>query len=499
MRQYDAVVVGAGPNGLAAAIVLALAGRAVLLREAAGEIGGGLRGAELTLPGFFHDICASVHPLGASSPFFNALPLAEHGLEWLHPEIPLAHPFDDGSVALLHRSLDETAAGLGADGRAWRRLMGPYAADWNKLAADVLAPLRLPRHPLLLARFGLRGIRSAWGLATSWFDGEHARALFGGNAAHAMVPLTQSPTAAFGLTLAVAAHAVGWPIARGGSRRIAEALASYFRSLGGEIVTDAPVETIGEVATARTVLLDVTPRQFLRIAGHRLPSDYRRALERYRYGAGSFKMDWALDGPIPWRSSECARAGTVHLGGTLAELARSEDAPLRGEVPERPFTLLGQPTVVDPSRAPAGKHVAWAYCHVPRGSTVDMTERIEAQVERFAPGFKDRVLARRALSPADFERHNRNLVGGDISAGVMDLRQLFFRPVARLNPYSTPLEGVYLCSAATPPGGAVHGLCGYYAARSALGRTVLPPPLAIPRGAEEGRRLRLDVRAGAGA
>lgn len=475
MTERSAEVVGSGPNGLAAAIVLAQAGWRVRVHEAMETVGGGTRTAELTLPGFRHDVCSAVHPLAVSSPFFRSLPLAEHGLQWVHPEACLAHPLDDGRTALLERSVDATAETLGADARAWRRLVGPWVERWGHLAADVLGPLTRPDHPLLLARFGLVGARSAYGLARARFRDEPARALFAGNAAHSMVPITRSPTAAFGLTLAVAGHAVGWPVARGGSQAIADALASYLRSLGGEIRTGAPVGNIDELPPGRAVLLDLTPRQVLRLAGHRLPPRYRRALERFRYGAGAFKVDWALDGPIPWASPGCARAGTVHLGGTLDELAASENAPLRGRVPARPFVLLGQPTLFDPSRAPAGKHVAWAYCHVPHGSGVDMREAIEAQVERFAPGFRARILARHVLDPAALERHNPNLVGGDISAGVMDLRQLFFRPVPRQVPYETPLRGVYLCSASTPPGGAVHGMCGYYAARAVLGQRLRAP------------------------
>lgn len=474
-RQFDAVVVGSGPNGLAAAIVLARAGRSVLVREAAGTVGGGVRSAELTLPGFTHDVCAAVHPLGASSPLFRNLPLAAHGLEWVHPPAPLAHPFDDGTVAMLERSITETAVQLGDDGAAWKRLLTPFTTAWLPLAADILGPLRLPKHPLRLGRFGLVAMRSAAGLVSRRFTGDAAKVLIMGNAAHSMVPLTRSPTAAFGLTLVCAGHAVGWPIARGGSQRIAEALVTYLRSLGGAVQTGAPVERIEEVEDVGTVLFDVTPRQFLRIAGHKLPVRYSRSLERFRHGPGVFKLDWALSGPVPWRAAQCARAGTVHLVGTMRDLLRAEHAAFHGELPERPFVLFGQPTLVDPSRAPEGRHVGWAYCHVPHGSVADMTERIERQVERFAPGFRDLILVRHAMTPEALERHNPNLVGGDISGGVMDLRQLFFRPVRRLNPYRTPLPGVFLCSASTPPGGAVHGMCGYYAARTALGLPLTEP------------------------
>lgn len=476
MATPDAVVVGSGPNGLAAAIAMARAGRSVVVREQADVIGGGTRTEELTLPGFLHDVCSTVHPLGVSSPYFRALPLAEHGLERIHPPTCLAHPLDDGSVGLLERSMDATGASLGEDAQAWKRLLGPWVKRWLVLAEDVLGPLEFPDHPLMLAHFGLYGVRPAYGLAKRAFKGERARALFAGNAAHSMVPLTRSPTAAFGLTLAGAGHAVGWPIARGGSRSIAHALAGCLRSLGGEIVTGAPVENIDELAGVRTILLDLTPRQVLRVAGHRLPGRYRRALERFRYGAGSFKMDWALSGPIPWRNPECLRAATVHLGGTLDEVAASEHAPLAGKVPEKPFVLLVQPTLFDPSRAPEGKHVAWAYCHVPFGCDVDMTRAIEDQIERFAPGFRDVVLARSVMPPSALEAHNPNLVGGDISAGAMTLRQVFFRPALRPNPYATPVRGLYICSASTPPGGAVHGMCGYYAARAALHRKMEAPP-----------------------
>jgi phytoene dehydrogenase-like protein len=466
MRAYDAVVVGAGPNGLAAAIVLARAGRSVLVREANETVGGSARSAELTLPGFVHDVCSAVHPLAAGSPFFRILPLAEHGLEWVSPPAPLAHPFDDGTAAVLERSVEATAVTLGADAGAYRRLMSPLAADWPLLETALLGPPKLPRHPLALARFGLRALRPARRLAEGWFEGARARALFAGLAAHSFLPLEKVPSAAFGLVLGITGHAVGWPFPRGGAQRIADSLASYFRSLGGEIETGARVGSIDELPPARAVLCDVTPRQLVRLAGDRLPAGYRRKLERYAYGPAAYKVDWALDGPVPWRAKECARAGTVHLGGTLEEVAASERAAWRGEHAEKPFVLVAQPSLFDPTRAPAGKHTLWAYCHVPFGSTFDMTERIERQVERFAPGFRDRVLARSVMSPANLERHNANLVGGDINGGAQTIRQLLTRPTLRL--YSTPRKGLYMCSSSTPPGGGVHGMCGHAAARRAL-------------------------------
>jgi phytoene dehydrogenase-like protein len=439
-----------------------------VVRESQATVGGGLRSSELTLPGFTHDVCSAVHPLAIASPFFRTLPLADHGLEWVQPPVPLAHPLDDGTAALLERSLDVTAEGLGPGGRGWRRLIGPLARDWDQLSQDVLAsPLRVPHHPILMARFGLRGLRSATGLARG-LRGTAARALFAGNAAHSFLPLEAAGSAAFGLVLSILGHAAGWPVVRGGSQCLADALAAYFRSLGGEIVTAAPVAHLDELGPARLVLLDLSPLQVLRIAGDKLPPGYRRALERYRHGTAAFKLDWALDGPVPWTAAECARSATVHLGGTLEEIAASESALPRGTVHERPFVLLVQPTLFDPTRAPAGKHTAWAYCHVPNGFTLDVSGRIERQVERFAPGFRERILARSVLTPADLERRNANLIGGDINGGTMDLRQVFARPVARPTPYRTPLKGVYLCSASTPPGGGVHGMSGYHAARAAL-------------------------------
>ena len=464
----DAVVVGAGPNGLAAAIALARAGLSVRVLEAADSVGGGARSAELTLPGFVHDVCSAIHPLGVASPFFRSLPLAEHGLEWIEPPAALAHPFDDGTAALLERSPEATVHAVGADDEQWRRLFAPLVRDADSLLEDVLAPLHVPAHPLLLARFGARAGLPATALARLSFGGERARGVFAGLAAHSMLPLGRPPTAAFGLVLGLLGHAVGWPFPRGGSQQLSDALASYLRSLGGEIETGRRVESLAELGDPRVVLLDVTPRGLLALAGDRLPPFYRRRLERYRYGPGVFKLDWALDGPIPWRAEECARAATVHLGATLEEIAASEAAPARGEIAERPYVLLAQQSLFDPTRAPAGQHTAWAYCHVPNGSRVDMTERIELQVERFAPGFRERILARSALGPADLERHNPNNVGGDINGGAATLSQLFTRPVARVSPYTTPLPGVFLCSASTPPGGGVHGMCGYHGAQAAL-------------------------------
>jgi phytoene dehydrogenase-like protein len=471
----DAVVVGAGPNGLAAAIELARAGLSVRVLEAAETVGGGARSEELTLPGFVHDVCSAIHPLAVASPFLRTVPLEAHGVEWVEPPAALAHPFDDGTAALLERSPEAVAHGIGDDAGRWRRLFAPLVRDAGPLLEDVLAPLHVPAHPLGLARFGARAALPATTVAWVALRDVKARGLFAGLAAHSMLRLDRPPSAAFGLMLGLLAHAVGWPLARGGSQTISDALAAYLRSLGGEIETGRRVESLAELGEARAVLLDVTPRGLLALGGDRLPARYRRGLEGYRYGPGVFKLDWALDGPIPWRAEECTRAATVHLGGRLEEIAESERAPSRGEISERPYVLLAQQSLFDATRAPAGRQTAWAYCHVPNGSSADMTERIEQQVERFAPGFRDRILARSALGPAELELHNPNNVGGDINGGLADLRQLFMRPVAGRSPYATPLPGVFLCSSSTPPGGGVHGMCGYHAARAALRSLGLAP------------------------
>jgi phytoene dehydrogenase-like protein len=512
LPKADAIVVGSGPNGLAAAIRLAQAGWRVVVVESAATPGGGVRSAELTRPGFVHDICSSVYPMTVCSPFLRTLPLKEHGLDWIFPPAPLAHPFDDGSAALLHHSLEETVAGLGQDGDAYRRLIGSLAPRWQDLLADALAPLHFPRHPFLMARFGLRGLRSARGLARSAFKTERARGLFAGLAAHSILPLEELSTAAVGLMFGVTAHAAGWPIVRGGSQQLTNALVSYLKSLGGQVVTGCTVESLDQLPQARAVLLDVTPRQFLKIAGHGSTSagashdhggdhdspavsgwaSYKRKLERYRYGAGAYKIDWALSCPVPWRAPECRLAATVHLGATLDEICESERRPWeamsRGEqgsaawTSERPFVLFAQPSLFDPSRAPASnvlgpparagvardgaQHTAWGYCHVPNGYTGDMTIAIENQIERFAPGFRDCILARSVMGPIALERHNPNLVGGDVAGGAMCLGQLFLRPTASL--YRTSLPKIYLCSSSTPPGPGVHGMCGYWAAEAAL-------------------------------
>jgi len=472
--ELDAVVIGSGPNGLAAAIELARSGATVRVVEAEDEIGGGTRSAALTLPGFVHDVCSAVHPMGILSPFFRRLPLEEHGLEWIRPAVSVAHPLPDGDAVLLYRSLERTAAGLGRDGPAYTRLVGPFVGPspeaGHALLADVLAPLRIPDHPIQMLRFGLRALFSANRLARLCFREERARALLAGCAAHSVLPLGQPLTAALGVLFAVTGHLEDWPVAQGGSRTIARALGSYLTSLGGTIETGRRITRLDELPESRVVLFDTSPDQLSAIAGEALPRGYRRRLGRYRYGPGVFKLDWALDGPIPWRDPACLEASTVHVGGTLEEICASERDMFRGRHSDRPYLIVCQQSQIDPSRAPEGRHTGYAYCHVPHGSEVDRTEAVESQIERFAPGFRDRILARHATSAGDFERYNPNYRGGAITGGVADALQLFNRPVTRLDPYSTPNPRLFICSAATPPGGGVHGMCGYWAARSALAR-----------------------------
>ncbi len=466
----DAIVIGSGPNGLAAAIELARHDLDVLIVEAADEIGGGTRSRELTLPGFLHDVCSAVHPMGILSPYYRQLPLSEHGLEWVLPKASVAHPLDDGDAIMLYRSLERTAEGLGRDGRNYIRLIEPLMHDVHGLLADAMGPLGIPKHPIQMARFGLRGAFSANRLARLLFRDERARALLAGCGGHSVLPLSQPLTAALGTLFLLTAHVENWPVARGGSRSIAEALGSYFRSLGGQIETGHRVETLDALPDAKVVVFDTSPNQLADISGDALPSGYRRRLERFRYGPGAFKVDWALDGPIPWKDERCLEASTVHVGGTLEEICASERDMYAGRISDRPYLILCQQSQFDDTRAPEGKHTGYAYCHVPPGSTVDRTAAIEAQIERFAPGFRDRILARHTTNAAEFEVHNPNYVGGAITGGVADALQLFNRPVTRLDPYSTPNPRLYICSAATPPGGGVHGLGGYHAARSALRR-----------------------------
>jgi len=467
--SYDAVIVGSGPNGMAAAIRLAQAGLSVLVLEANETFGGAARSAEFTLPGFIHDLGSAIHPLSIGSPFFRRLSLEKHGLHWVHPEFPLAHPLDRAREAALKRSVTETAIGLGVDGDSYVRLMSPFITGWETLAPEVLKPiLHWPRHPLQWARFGSRALRSAASLARGSFKDEPARALFAGLSAHSFLALDVPGSAAFGLVLGTLAHTVGWPLPRGGAQQIANALVAHLRASGGELAPHSPVRNIDELPLARAVLLDLTPKQVLRVAGHKLPASYRRRLERYRYGPGVFKLDYALTEAIPWQTAACRGAGTVHVGGTFSEVCASENEVASGRLPQNPFVLVAQPSIFDSTRAPLGKHTAWAYCHVPNGSAFDMTERVENQIERFAPGFRDCVLARHKSDCHELERKNANLIGGDINGGAADLRQMVARPVFSPKPYRTPVPGLYLCSASTPPGGGVHGMCGFHAAECVL-------------------------------
>ncbi len=467
---YDAVVIGSGPNGLAAAITLARAGYSVLVMEARETIGGGCRSGELTLPGFTHDICSAIHPFCLASPFFRTLPLERYGVEWIHPDIPLAHPLDDGTAAVIRRSLEETSEGFGIDAKNYRKFMRPMVENGEEIVDAFFGPLRFQsmRHPWKIRAFGLAACRSASGLFRSHFKTPGARAIFAGMSGHSMLPLEIGPSAAAGLILGILAHTVGWPMPRGGSQKITDALAAYLRELGGEIVTGVEVKSLSALPPSRVILCDITPRQLLRLAGNRFEGLYKRQLQRYRYGPGIFKLDIALDGPIPWRAPECALAGTVHLGGTLPEIARAERAVWKNQYPSRPYVLLAQQSLFDETRAPDGKHTVWAYCHVPPGSSFDMTERIEAQIERFAPGFGEHILARHTINSIELEQYNANYVGGDINGGVQDFLQLFTRPTIQLDPYATTAKNLFICSSATPPGGGVHGLCGHFAALAAM-------------------------------
>ncbi len=466
--EYDAVVIGSGPNGLAAGIRLAHRGLSVLILEAAETAGGGVRSGQLTLPGFTHDICSAVHPLAVSSPFFRMLPLEDHGLKWIYPKVDCAHPFDDGSAVFLENSVDYTADALLADSKLYRKIMSPLVRNWDQLISEILAPLHIPSHPFPLLNFGYRGQNSVVNFSQRHFNDYRTCGLFAGLAAHSILPLEKPLTLAVGLVLAAAGHAVGWPFPEGGSQYLARALISYFKSLGGSLITSNPVKSFNELPKATVYLFDVTPKQLLEIVGDKLPERYQKKLRKYRYGPGVFKVDWALDSPIPFKSKPCLSAGTVHIGGTMEEVAESERAVWQGRHSEKPFIILAQPSLFDTTRAPAAKHTAWAYCHVPNGSTQDMTQLIENQIERFAPGFHEVIIERHTMFPAQLEKYNANYIGGDINGGVQDWRQLFSRPANMFSPYSTPVTGVYLCSSSTPPGGGVHGMCGYYAAHQAL-------------------------------
>jgi phytoene dehydrogenase-like protein len=466
--DFDATVIGSGPNGLAAAIYLAQQGLKVVVLEAADRIGGGAKTGELTLPGFRHDEGAAVLPLAAASPFFTSLALSQFGLQWIYPEASLAHPFDDGTAAVLRKSIEESAQTLEQDAGPYERLMKPLAGNWDKLCHDVLGSFRAISHPAADARLAVKALHSAQGLTNSHFKGSKARGFFAGLAAHSVLPLNQVPSAAFGLVMCMTGHAIGWPIPRGGAGSISKALERYLVSLGGQVVTGRVVKTLADLPYSNAVFFDTSPLQVLEIYGDRLPGKYKIALHEYRYGPGIVKMDWALSDPIPWKARECCQAGTVHLGGTYAEIAEAELSAWQGKPNTRPFVILSQPSLFDPSRSPSGKHTAWAYCHVPNGCNHDMAQCIESQVERFAPGFRDTILSRCVSAPAVLEKGNPNLVGGDITGGAQTLKQLICRPLCQLVPYSTPLKGVYLCSASTPPGAGVHGMCGFHSARAYL-------------------------------
>lgn len=467
MSRFDAIVVGAGPNGLAAAITLQQRGLSVLLLEEKKTVGGGLRTEALTLPGYVHDVCSAIHPLAVTSPFFSKHPLKDFGLEFMYPEVQAAHPFDDGTAAVLHRSLQQTAASLGKDEHAYVRLIEPLVKSWSLIKDDVLAPFHFPKHPLAMAEFGINALKSAQQLSKH-FSTETAKGLWAGMAGHSIQPLSNLASSAIGLVLLTVGHAVGWPVPKGGSQSIADALTRYFISLGGKVEVSTAVHNLQQLPDAKVLLFDVTPKQLLKIAGNRLSFFYKWQLSRYRYGMGVFKMDWALDGPVPFINEDCRKAGTVHLGNTFQEIAQAEQQTSQGKHPDKPFVLLAQPGIVDPSRAPENKHTLWAYCHVPNGSTTDMSNAIENQIERFAPGFKKLIIHKHAMNAQHLQSYNPNYIGGDINGGVIDIRQLYTRPALRFSPYRTSAKGIYICSSSTPPGGGVHGMCGYHAAVTAL-------------------------------
>ena len=468
--EHEVIVIGAGPNGLAAAIHIARSGHSVHVIEGGATVGGGARTQELTVPGFHHDVCSTIHPLAVSSPFFSTVPLHEYGLEFIQPPASLAHPLDDGKVMLLRKSLAETGETLGVDRENYPNVLAKFVRRWDDLAPEILGPISpLPSHPFLMADFGFKTLRSTTGFVRSYFEGPYASAIFAGCAAHSMIPLEDVPSAAFGMVLAITAHTAGWAIPKGGSQSISDAMAAHLRTLGGTIELGRKIENVDELPPAKAVVFDLTPRQIIRIAGHRLSSSYVSRLEKFEYGAGAFKMDFALSEPIPWKQKECLLAGTVHLGGTIEEIAESERAYQHGKVSEKPFVLTVQTSLFDPTRAPEGKHTAWAYIHVPNGYTEDMSERLEAQVERFAPGFRDCIIAKNVITPAGLEAHNPNNVGGDIGGGANTLDQTFTRPIVSLDPYYMA-PGYYICSSSTPPGGGVHGMCGLHAATSLIRR-----------------------------
>ncbi|GBF38272.1 phytoene desaturase family protein [Leptospira johnsonii] len=467
-EEYDICIIGSGPNGLAAASVLAGSGLSVLILEASDTIGGGLRTKELTLPGFHHDVCSAAHPMGILSPYLKTLPLEKHGLKWIEPEASVAHPLDGESAVLLKLSLEETAENLGADKKSYIKLISPFLKNPEGLLSDALAPLGIPKHPFLLARFGLLGLRSAKSIANSWFKEERAKALFAGCAGHSIFPLDKFLSGALGLLFSLTGHVRSWPVVEGGSEMIAKSLESYLKGLGVKIQTNYKVSNLSQLPKTKAILFDTSPDQLGSVAGNTLSSSYIRRISSFNYGPGVFKMDWALDGPIPWKDPRCLQASTVHVGGKLSEIAKAESEVWSGKHPDRPYMLVVQQSQFDPTRAPKGKHTGYAYCHVPSGSTKDMTETLENQIERFAPGFKDRILARHSMNTKDFYSYNLNYIGGAITGGAADLPQAFFRPIAKMNPYTTPNPHIYICSASTPPGGGVHGMCGYYAAKAVL-------------------------------